>query len=83
MEHTEYRNIIRGREIRDLFSFQRLLEKREVEKAVSLKRGDPLGIGVGLSFIWSKEVEVVNLRTIAYGIHFNIPRREIREDLII
>jgi V/A-type H+-transporting ATPase subunit C len=83
VKKTEYGKPLREREIRDLPTIERILEKAGIEKALSLKREDPLGIGIGIYYIWAKETEITNLRTITFGIAFGVPRHEIRESIVI
>jgi V/A-type H+-transporting ATPase subunit C len=44
---------------------------------------DPLGPGVPLAFVWAKENEVKNLRTIAAGLAAGRSAEEIEEELVI
>ena len=82
--NTPYGKILReGRKIDSITDFERHLEKLEVESVINLKRGDPLGIGIGASYIFSKESEVTNLRIIAYGISFGLSKPEIRDKIVI
>ena len=81
---TTYGKILReGRKIDSITDFERYLEKLEVESVINLKRGDPLGIGIGASYIFAKESEVTNLRIIAYGVSFGLSKPEIRDKIVI
>lgn len=84
LKDTPYGRIFReGRKIDSITDYERHLEKLEVESVINLKRGDPLGIGIGASFIFAKESEVTNLRIIAYGISFGLSKPEIRDKIVI
>jgi len=83
VRNTEYGRPLRGREFKDLLAIERILEKAGIERALSLKKEDPLGIGIGIYYIWAKETEITNLRTIAFGIAFSVSPSEIRESLVI
>lgn len=80
---TEYGKPLRDREIKDLPTLERILEKAGIDRALSFKKEDPLGIGLGIYYIWAKETEVTNLRTIAFGIAFGVSKHEIRDSLVI
>ncbi|MEO0180038.1 MAG: V-type ATPase subunit [candidate division WOR-3 bacterium] len=63
---------------------ERRIEIEALRSALSKRlHADPLGIGIGLSFLKAQETEVINLRTIALGIAYGADRREIREALIL
>jgi len=83
LKETEYGQPLKEKKEIDLSYYERALEKIQLSKVLSLKYGDPLGIGLGLSFIWAKENEIINLRTISYGISFNLSKLEIKERLVI
>ena len=44
---------------------------------------DPLGPGVPVAYVWAKENEVANLRTIGAAIVAGVPPEEIEKDLVI
>lgn len=46
-------------------------------------RADPLGPGVPLAYVWAKENEVANLRTIGAGVVAGLPPEEIERELVI
>ena len=46
-------------------------------------RADPLGPGVPLAYVWAKENEVVNLRTIGAGVAAGLPPEQIESELVI
>ncbi len=63
---------------------ERRLEAGALRFALSKRvHGDPLGVGIGLSFLKAQETEAVNLRTIALGVAYGADRREIKEALIL
>lgn len=82
VKETRYGKPLAQRKIKDLPALERMLEKTILEHALSMKYRDPLGIGLGISYIWAKEFEVVNLRTITFGITFGLDKPRIREQLI-
>ena len=83
LERSPYGHVIRERAIRDIPTLERFLEKTQINRLVALKKQDPLGIGLGLSYIWAKYSEVVNLRTIAHGIYYSVPRPDLLETLVL
>lgn len=62
---------------------ERWMDYKILTGAVRTPREDPLNIGLIISYIWRKVNEVINLRTILRGIHYNIPQSEIEGLLII
>jgi V/A-type H+-transporting ATPase subunit C len=82
VRNTPYGRSLGERETKDLPIIERIFEKVILEKALSMRHGDTLGIGVGISYIWAKEFEVVNLRTLTFGVAFQLDRPRIREQLI-
>lgn len=62
---------------------ERFLEMVIIEAGTRLFRGDPLGAGVPLGFIWRKINEFLNLRILARGKAYGIPSNTIREELLI
>ena len=82
LKETPYGKTLGERKIKDLPTLERMFEKNLLDHALSMKYRDPLGIGLGISYIWAKEFEVVNLRTITFGIAFGLDKPRIREQLI-
>jgi len=82
LKSTPYGKSIGESETKDLPTIERILEKAILWRALSMRHGDPLGIGVGISYIWAKEFEVINLRTLTFGVAFQLDRPRIREQLI-
>lgn len=76
-----------GRYLRDtkttaLETVERALESAVLHQAFQMRFADPLGIGVGIAFLFAKETEIINLRTILYGLEFGLRKAEIRQDLV-
>ncbi|MFU8891731.1 MAG: V-type ATPase subunit, partial [Anaerosomatales bacterium] len=46
-------------------------------------KGDPLGIGVAVSYLWAKQNEITNLRIIVKGKAVGMPEDRVREELIL
>ncbi|MGB9590161.1 MAG: V-type ATPase subunit [candidate division WOR-3 bacterium] len=83
MRGTIYRSAF-PRSDTPLAEAERRLEMTTLRFALSKRiHGDPLGVGIGLSFLKAQETEAMNLRTIALGIAYGADRREIRETLIL
>lgn len=60
------------------------LDEALTRMATSLfARADPLGPGVPLAFVWAKENEVANLRTIGAGVAAGLPPEDIEKELLI
>ncbi len=51
--------------------------------AAMFSTADPLGPGVPLAFVWAKENEVANLRTIGAGLDVGLDADLIEEELVI
>jgi len=63
---------------------ERRMEAEAIRFALARRlHSDPLGIGIGLSFLKAQETEAINLRTIAIGIAYGADKKEIREALIL
>lgn len=62
---------------------ERFLETVIISAGARLYRGDPLGAGVPLGFIWRKISEFLNLRILARGTAYGIPSNTIREELFV
>jgi V/A-type H+-transporting ATPase subunit C len=63
---------------------ERRMEAEALRFALSMRlHSDPLGVGIGLSFLKAQETEAINLRTITLGIAYGADRKEIREALIV
>jgi vacuolar-type H+-ATPase subunit C/Vma6 len=61
---------------------ERFLEAVVILQGCRLFRGDPLGIGVPLGFLWRKYSECLNLRLLLRGKQFEMPAAAIREELL-
>lgn len=62
---------------------ERFLETVVIGAGARLFRGDPLGAGVPLGFIWRKINEFLNLRILIRGKAYDIPSNTIREELLV
>ncbi len=63
--------------------FERALEDFLMRRALTLGIGDPLGIGVGISYLWAKQNEITNLRIIVRGKAVGMPLDRVRSELIL
>lgn len=62
---------------------ERFLEMVVIEAGARLFRGDPLGAGVPLGFIFRKISEFRNLQILVRGKAFGVPANTIREELLV
>jgi V/A-type H+-transporting ATPase subunit C len=63
--------------------FERALEDYLFRRAFATSKGDPLGIGISISYLWAKANEVTNMRIVVKGISVGMPVERMREELII
>lgn len=63
--------------------FERALEDFLFRRAFRTGKGDPLGIGLTISYLWMKANEVTNLRIVVKGIAVGMPMERMREELIV
>jgi len=63
--------------------FERSLEDKLARYAMSLARGDLLGIGVVISYLWAKQNEITNIRIITKGKTVGMPIERVRKELIL
>lgn len=63
--------------------FERALEDYLFRYAFSQSKGDPLGIGLTISYLWTKANEVTNLRIVVKGVSVGMPQERMREELIV
>jgi V/A-type H+-transporting ATPase subunit C len=63
--------------------FERALEDYLFRKAFATSKGDPLGIGLMISYVWAKANEVTNLRIVVKGVSVGMPEARMREELIV
>ena len=63
--------------------FERALEDYLFHLAFENQKGDPLGIGLMISYLWTKANEVTNLRIVVKGVSVGMPVERMREELII
>lgn len=63
--------------------FERALEDYLTRRALVAGTGDPLGVGVIISYLWAKINEVTNLRIIVKGVSVGMPEERMRKELIL
>ncbi|TLM77441.1 MAG: hypothetical protein FDZ70_05545 [Actinobacteria bacterium] len=63
--------------------FERSLETLLTRRAVASGIGDPLGVGVVVSYLWAKLNEVTNLRIVVKGKAIGMPESRMRKELIL
>mgnify|MGYP001035144981 CR=1 FL=1 len=63
--------------------FERALEDLFMRRTLGVAKGDPLGIGVAISYLWAKQNEITNLRIIVKGKAVGMPEHRVREELIL
>ena len=63
--------------------FERALEDFLFRKAFATSKGDPLGIGLTVSYLWMKANEITNLRIVVKGVSVGMPAHRMREELIV
>ncbi|MDF1542681.1 MAG: ATP synthase A1 subunit C [Anaerosomatales bacterium] len=63
--------------------FERALEDLFMRRTLGIAKGDPLGIGVAVSYLWAKQNEITNLRIIVKGKAVGMPEDRVREELIL
>lgn len=62
---------------------ERALENQAVRKILASGRGDPLGVGIIIAYVWAKQNEVTNLRIVMKGKSVGMPVDRIRRELIV
>lgn len=63
--------------------FERALEDYVMRKALDAGRGDPLGVGITIGYLWAKQNEITNLRIIVKGTSVGMPADRMRKELIL
>lgn len=63
--------------------FERALEDYVMRRALDAGRGDPLGVGITIGYLWAKQNEVTNLRIIVKGTSVGMPADRMRKELIL
>lgn len=63
--------------------FERALEDYLFRIAFDTSKGDPLGIGLTISYLWAKANEVTNMRIVVKGVSVGMPQERMREELIV
>lgn len=74
---------IRYLETLSLAVFERALEDHFTRKVVALGGTDPLGIGIPIAYLWSKQNEVTNIRIVVKGKDVGIPASSMRKEFIL
>ena len=75
--------VVRYEQERSIAVFERALEDYVLRKALDAGRGDPLGIGIVIGYLWAKQNEVTNLRIIVKGNSVGMPADRMRKELIL
>lgn len=70
-------------ETSSISAFERALEDLLARKAISAIATDALGVGVPISYLWSKQNEVTNVRIIVKSKEIGIPPERTRGELIL
>ena len=63
--------------------FERALEDYLFRQAYDTGKGDPLGIGLMISYVWTKANEITNLRIVVKGVSVGMPVERMTEELIV
>lgn len=63
--------------------FERALEDFVMRKALAAGRGDPLGVGILIGYLWAKQNEITNLRIIVKGKAVGMPADRMKKELIV
>jgi len=63
--------------------FERALEDYVMRKALDAGRGDPLGVGITIGYLWAKQNEITNLRIIVKCTAVGMPADRMRKELIL
>ncbi len=66
-----------------LLRIERWLDYEMLTYVIRLPRKDPLNMGLVISYLWRKINEVMNLRILLRGIHYNLPQGEIEGLLVL
>lgn len=64
-------------------ALERALEENVFRSAHEAGRGEPLGIGVAIGYLWDKANEISNLRIIVKGVAVGLPANRVKEELIL
>ncbi len=88
LKRTPYGNAVEAVTLRyvetgSIAVFERALEDYLTRRAFTVGRGDPLGVGIIVSYLWMKANEVTNLRIIVKGVSVGMPVSRMREELIV
>lgn len=74
---------VRYLETSSLAVFERAFEDHLTRKIIALGGTDPLGIGIPIAYLWSKQNEVTNLRIVVKGKDVGIPASSMRKEFIL
>jgi V/A-type H+/Na+-transporting ATPase subunit C len=66
-----------------LAAMERFLEAVVMSHGCRLYRGDPLGVGVPVGYLWRKHSEFLNLRMVLRGRSYSMPSDAIRKEMLI
>lgn len=70
-------------ETMSIATFERALEDYFTRKVIAVGSTDPLGVGIPLAYLWSKQNEVTNVRIITKATEIGIPADRTRKELIL
>jgi ATP synthase A1 C subunit len=66
---------------RQVSSFENAFDAYQAKNHIRLIKSNPLGVGVPIGFLAYKNIEIRNLRWIAYGIHFGFEAQTIKNGI--
>jgi len=67
----------------DLVAFERELDLHVAKDLAKRYLGDPLGLDIIIGYLAMKSAEVANLRLIARGKFLNLPRDQVRREMVV
>ncbi|HET6351325.1 MAG TPA: V-type ATPase subunit [Coriobacteriia bacterium] len=70
-------------ETMSIATFERALEDYLTRKMIAVGATDPLGVGIPIAYLWSKQNEVTNVRIITKAKDIGIPADRTRRELIL
>ncbi len=88
LKNTRYGKILEDAavhylETNSIASFERALEDYYTRKVIAVGGTDPLGVGIAIAYLWSKQNEVTNVRIITKSKAVGIPVERTRRELIL
>ena len=70
-------------ETTSIATFERALEDYFTRKVIAVGSTDPLGVGIPLAYLWSKQNEVTNVRIVTKATEIGIPADRTKRELIL